>query len=125
MFNIVVEDPNDPSGQGKTFAWQNSWGLSTRTIGVMTMVHGDNQGLVLPPRVASIQAVVVPCGVTAKTSDEDRAKINNACDDLAKSLIDGGVRARADLREGYTPGYKFNDWEQKACSLPSAAAACL
>jgi prolyl-tRNA synthetase len=117
MFNIVVEDPNDPSGQGKTFAWQNSWGLSTRTIGVMTMVHGDNQGLVLPPRVASIQAVVVPCGVTAKTSDEDRAKINNACDDLAKSLIDGGVRARADLREGYTPGYKFNDWEQKGVPL--------
>ncbi|KAG2145203.1 hypothetical protein DEU56DRAFT_789386 [Suillus clintonianus] len=117
MFNIVVEDPNDPSGQGKTFAWQNSWGLSTRTIGVMTMVHGDNQGLVLPPRVASIQAIVVPCGVTAKTSDEDRAKINNACDDLAKSLIDGGIRAKADLREGYTPGYKFNDWEQKGVPL--------
>ncbi|KAG2064041.1 prolyl-tRNA synthetase [Suillus decipiens] len=117
MFNIVVEDPNDPSGQGKTFAWQNSWGLSTRTIGVMTMVHGDNQGLVLPPRVASIQVVVVPCGVTAKTSDEDRAKINNACDDLAKSLIDGGIRARADLRDGYTPGYKFNDWEQKGVPL--------
>ncbi|KAG2063474.1 class II aaRS and biotin synthetase [Suillus decipiens] len=91
MFNIVVADPNDPSGQGKTFAWQNSWGLSTRTIRVMTMVHGDNQGLVLPPQVASIQVVVVPCGVTAKTSDEDRAKINNACDDLAKSLIDGGI----------------------------------
>ncbi|KIK40259.1 hypothetical protein CY34DRAFT_807370 [Suillus luteus UH-Slu-Lm8-n1] len=117
MFNIVVEDPNDPSGQGKTFAWQNSWGLSTRTIGVMTMVHGDNQGLVLPPRVASIQVVVVPCGVTAKTSDEDRARINNACDDLAKSLIGGGIRARADLREGYTPGYKFNDWEQKGVPL--------
>ncbi|KAJ8582933.1 hypothetical protein M405DRAFT_885086 [Rhizopogon salebrosus TDB-379] len=117
MFNIVVEDPNDPSGQGKTFAWQNSWGLSTRTIGVMTMVHGDNQGLVLPPRVASVQAIVVPCGVTAKTSDEDRAKINNACDDLAKSLIDAGIRAKADLREGYTPGYKFNDWEQKGVPL--------
>ncbi|KAG1741511.1 uncharacterized protein EDB91DRAFT_1237155 [Suillus paluster] len=117
MFNIMVEDPNDLSGQGKTYAWQNSWGLSTRTIGVMTMVHGDNQGLVLPPRVASVQAIVVPCGVTAKTSDEDRAKINNACDDLAKSLIDGGVRAKADLREGYTPGYKFNDWEQKGVPL--------
>lgn len=113
MFNIVVEDPNDPSGQGKAYAWQTSWGLSTRTIGVMTMVHGDNQGLVLPPRVASVQAVIVPCGVTAKTSDADRAKINNACDDLAKSLVDVGIRAKADLREGYTPGYKFNDWEQK------------
>ncbi|KAG1800638.1 uncharacterized protein BJ212DRAFT_1497976 [Suillus subaureus] len=79
MFNIMVEDSNDPSGQGKTFA----------------------------------------CSVwcPAKTSDEDRAKINNPCDDLAKSLIDGGVRARADLREGYAPGYKFNDWEQKGVPL--------
>jgi prolyl-tRNA synthetase len=114
MFNIVVEDPNDPTGQGKTYVWQNSWGISTRTIGVMVMVHGDNQGLVLPPRVASIQVVVVPCGITAKTTDEDRAKINNACDELAKTLKKSGIRAKADLRDGYTPGYKFNDWEQKA-----------
>ena len=58
MFNIVVEDPDDPQGTGpyggKLYAWQNSWGLSTRTIGVMVMIHGDNQGLVLPPRVASV-----------------------------------------------------------------------
>ncbi|KAG6331357.1 hypothetical protein ID866_7731 [Astraeus odoratus] len=113
MFNIVVEDPNDLSGQGKLYVWQNSWGLSTRTIGVMVMVHGDNQGLVLPPRVAFVQVIVVPCGITAKTSDTDRNKINEACDELAKSLVEIGVRAKADLRDGYTPGYKFNDWEQK------------
>lgn len=113
MFNIVVEDPNDPTGQGKTYVWQNSWGLSTRTIGVMVMVHGDNQGLVLPPRVASVQVVVVPCGITAKTSDEERAKINNACTDLAKTLKASGIKAKADVREGYTPGWKFNEWEQK------------
>jgi hypothetical protein len=113
MFNIVVEDPNDPTGQGKTYVWQNSWGLSTRTIGVMVMVHGDNQGLVLPPRVASIQVVVVPCGISAKTSDEERKKINDSCDELAKKLNQEGIRAKADLRDGYTPGYKFNDWEQK------------
>jgi prolyl-tRNA synthetase len=114
MFNIFVEDPNDPTGQGKTYVWQNSWGLSTRTIGVMVMVHGDNQGLVLPPRVASVQVVIVPCGITAKTTDESRAKINQACEELAKTLKKSGIRAKADLREGYTPGYKFNDWEQKA-----------
>ncbi|KAG9311676.1 hypothetical protein JVU11DRAFT_7913 [Chiua virens] len=117
MFNIVVEDPNDPTGQGKTYAWQNSWGLSTRTIGVMVMVHGDNQGLVLPPRVASVQVIVVPCGITAKTSDEARNKINDACDELAKSLVEIDIRAKADLRDGYTPGYKFNDWEQKGVPL--------
>ncbi|KAF9050963.1 prolyl-tRNA synthetase [Hymenopellis radicata] len=117
MFNITVEDPNDPTGQGKLYVWQNSWGLSTRTIGVMVMVHGDNQGLVLPPRVASIQVVVVPCGITAKTSDETRTQINSACDDLAKTLKKSGIRAKADLRDGYTPGYKFNDWEQKGVPL--------
>ncbi|KAJ7814645.1 hypothetical protein B0H13DRAFT_2139914 [Mycena leptocephala] len=117
MFNIFVEDPNDPTGQGKTYVWQNSWGLSTRTIGVMVMVHGDNQGLVLPPRVASVQVVIVPCGITAKTTDESRAKINQACEELAKTLKKSGIRAKADLREGYTPGYKFNDWEQKQQTL--------
>ncbi|PFH46548.1 hypothetical protein AMATHDRAFT_50963 [Amanita thiersii Skay4041] len=117
MFNICVEDPNDPSGQGKAFVWQNSWGLSTRAIGVMVMVHGDNQGLVLPPRVASIQAIVVPCGITARTNDDQRKKINDACEELAERLRKAGLRAKADLRDGYTPGYKFNDWEQKGVPL--------
>lgn len=110
MFNIFVEDPHDGS---KSYVWQNSWGLSTRAIGVMVMIHGDNQGLVLPPRVASVQVIVVPCGITAKTTDEQRAKINGTCEELAKTLKKAGIRAKADLREGYTPGYKFNDWEQK------------
>lgn len=110
MFNIFVEDPNDHS---KSYVWQNSWGLSTRAIGVMVMVHGDNQGLVLPPRVATVQVVVVPCGVTSKLTDEQRTAISDTCEELAKRLKKVGVRARADLREGYTPGYKFNDWEQK------------
>lgn len=109
MFDIVVEDPNDPTGKGKLYVWQNSWGLSTRTIGVMVMTHGDNQGLVLPPRVASIQAIVVPCGVTAK----NRQEMNDKCEALAVTLRKAGVKAKADLRDGYTPGYKFNDWEQK------------
>jgi prolyl-tRNA synthetase len=113
MFNIFVEDPDNEAGGGKRYVWQNSWGLSTRTIGVMVMVHGDNQGLVLPPRVASVQAVVVPVGITAKFTDAQRAEINGACDALAKTLKKAGIRAKADLREGYTPGWKFNEWEQK------------
>jgi len=114
MFNIFVEDPVDKS---KSYVWQNSWGLSTRAIGVMVMVHGDNQGLVLPPRVASIQTIIVPCGITARTTDEQRAHINDACEKLAQQLRDAGIRAKADLRDGYTPGYKFNDWEQKGVPL--------
>ena len=114
MFNIVVEDPDDPQGTGpnggKLFVWQNSWGLSTRAIGVMVMVHGDNQGLVLPPRVATVQAVVVPCGIKANTNKKD---LYDRCEELAQKLRKAGVRAKADVRDGYTPGYKFNDWEQK------------
>jgi len=117
MFNIFVEDPNDPSGQGKIYVSQNSWGLSTRTIGVMVMVHGDNQGLVLPPRVASVQVIIVPCGITAKTTEEQRQEITAKCEELVVTLRKDGVRARADLRDGYTPGYKFNDWEQKGVPL--------
>jgi len=120
MFNIVVEDPNAAGGGApseKLFVWQNSWGLSTRTIGVMVMVHGDDKGLVLPPRVASVQIIVVPCGITAKTSDADRAAINTGCQDLVNRLGKVGLKARGDFREGYTPGYKFNDWELKGVPL--------
>lgn len=125
MFNIVVEDPTDPERKRKTYVWQNSWGLSTRTIGVMVMTHGDNQGLVLPPRVVNIQVVIVPCGITAKTTEDERRAINDACADLAADLKKAGVRARADLREGYTPGWKFNDWEQKVrLGVPMAYKCC-
>ena len=55
MFNIVIEDPKNPDSKEKLYIYQNSWGLTTRSIGVMVMVHGDNKGLVLPPRVANIQ----------------------------------------------------------------------
>lgn len=111
MFNIVVEDP-DAQGQ-KLHVWQNSWGLSTRTIGVMVMVHGDDKGLVLPPRVAQLQVVVIPTGITAKTTDEMRKQLYDEVDRIAKELTKQGVKAKADLREGYTPAFKYNDWELK------------
>ncbi len=117
MFDISVEDPNAAKNKAegkessKVNMWQNSWGLSTRSIGVMVMVHGDDQGLVMPPRVSNIQVVIVPVGLTARTTPEERQKIETACSDLQKELARAGVRAKADLREGYTPGWKFNDWE--------------
>lgn len=111
MFGITVEDP-DNVGE-KLNVWQNSWGLSTRCIGVMTMVHGDNKGLVLPPRVAHTQVIVVPCGVTAKSSPEDKKKIFDGVDGIVKALKKSGIRVKADLRDNYTTGYKFSDWELK------------
>ncbi|KAG8904366.1 hypothetical protein FRB99_001867 [Tulasnella sp. 403] len=119
MFNIVVEDP-DAAASGSTdklFVWQNSWGLSTRAIGVMVMVHGDDKGLVLPPRVAQVQVVVVPCGITAKLTDAERTAVYDGCQALVDRLTKLGIRARADFREGYTPGYKFNDWELKGVPI--------
>jgi len=81
------------------------------------MVHGDNQGLVLPPQVASIQAVVIPCGLTVKLSQDERKAVLDACHDVATALKGVGVRAKADLRDVYTPGWKFADWEQKGVPL--------
>lgn len=72
MFEIIFEDPRTPGE--KQFAYQNSWGLTTRTIGVMTMVHGDNVGLVLPPRVACVQvreAFVTPFIKQATSTEGD------------------------------------------------------
>lgn len=92
MFDMSFEDPNTP-GQ-KCYAYQTSWGLSTRTIGAMIMIHGDDKGLVLPPRVASLQVVIVPCGITVKTSKEEVKSLNEQCNQLALKLKDGGVRVQ-------------------------------
>ncbi|KAI9244661.1 hypothetical protein BY458DRAFT_447686 [Sporodiniella umbellata] len=119
MFNIVVEDPNAPAGEEvpKLHVWQNSWGLSTRTIGVMVMTHGDDKGLVLPPRVALTQVVIVPCGLTVKSTKADTDRIFDACQDAANLLKKAGIKSKADLRENYTPGFKFNHWEIRGVPL--------
>ncbi|XP_005483059.2 bifunctional glutamate/proline--tRNA ligase isoform X4 [Zonotrichia albicollis] len=111
MFEIVFEDPKKPGE--KQFAYQNSWGITTRTIGVMTMIHGDNMGLVLPPRVACIQVVIIPCGITNSLSEEDREVLLKKCNEYRSRLLAVSIRVRADLRDNYSPGWKFNHWELK------------
>lgn len=115
MFDIRIDSPG--GGEEKAYVWQNSWGITTRTIGVTVMVHGDDKGLVLPPRVAAIQAIIVPCGVTAATTPEERSRLYGYCDEVVRTLRDAGVRARSDLRDNYTPGWKFNHWELKGVPL--------
>ncbi|XP_078413219.1 bifunctional glutamate/proline--tRNA ligase isoform X2 [Cetorhinus maximus] len=115
MFEIVFEDPKKPGE--KQFAYQNSWGLTTRTIGVMTMVHGDNQGLVLPPRVACVQVIIIPCGITNTLSEEDKDSLLKKCSQYLGRLTNVGIRARADLRDNYSPGWKFNHWELKGVPI--------
>ncbi|KAK3924680.1 Bifunctional glutamate/proline--tRNA ligase [Frankliniella fusca] len=89
MFDIVFEDPET---QEKKFAFQNSWGFTTRTIGVMIMVHADNQGLVLPPRVAPKQVVIVPCGVTVSMKEEEKNALFASCKELEDSLQKKNIR---------------------------------
>ncbi|XP_060610232.2 bifunctional glutamate/proline--tRNA ligase isoform X7 [Anolis sagrei] len=115
MFEIVFEDPRTPGE--KQFAYQNSWGLTTRTIGVMTMIHGDNMGLVLPPRVACVQVVIIPCGITNTLSEADKEALMTKCSEYRKRLLSANIRSRADLRDNYSPGWKFNHWELKGVPI--------
>jgi prolyl-tRNA synthetase len=121
MFDITVEDPNQQIEAGgkrdKLHVWQNSWGFTTRSIGVMILTHGDDKGLVIPPRVAEIQVVIVPAGINAKTTEEERTKLYADIEKIRTTLIDAGIRVEADLREGYTPAFKWAEWELKGIPL--------
>ncbi|XP_034833960.1 bifunctional glutamate/proline--tRNA ligase [Maniola hyperantus] len=114
MFEIVYDDAET---QEKNYVYQNSWGLTTRTIGVMVLVHGDDRGLVLPPRVAEIQAIVVPCGITASSTAEERKSLIDSCKQLVDELMSAGIRAEGDYRDNYSPGWKFNHWELKGVPI--------
>ena len=83
----------------------------------MVMTHSDNRGLVVPPRVSRKQVVIVPVGITAKSTDDERTKLNEEVDALAMVLRANDIRVETDFREGYSPGWKFNDWEQKGVPL--------
>ncbi|KAL0114050.1 hypothetical protein PUN28_011398 [Cardiocondyla obscurior] len=116
MFNIQVEGIAD--GDEKTFVYQNSWGLTTRTIGVMIMIHGDDQGLVLPPNVAPIQVIVIPCGVVASMSESKKKELLIQCNSLVEQLSKkGNFRVKGDFRSNRTPGWKFNHWELKGVPI--------
>lgn len=105
MFDIKFQDEKGES----QVAWQTSWGLTTRTIGVMVMVHGDDVGLVLPPRIAPLQVVIVPI-ISKKLKSEDA---DPYCLDILADLKKIGIRTKYDDRTMYNPGWKYNHWEQK------------
>lgn len=119
MFGITVEDPLSKEDEKKPpiHVWQNSWGLSTRVIGVMVMIHSDNRGLVIPPRVVETQVVIVPVGVTKNTTEDEKIRLYSEVDALATVLKAADVRVETDKRDGYSPGWKFNDWEMRGVPL--------
>jgi len=90
--------------------WSTSWGISTRLIGSIIMTHGDDKGLILPPRIAPTQMVVVPIYRT-----KEREGVLKASCEMLKKL--DGFRVHLDDRDSYTPGWKFNEWETKGVPL--------
>ncbi|HDD70493.1 proline--tRNA ligase [Candidatus Bathyarchaeota archaeon] len=95
------------------YAWQTSWGFSTRLIGALVMVHGDDKGLVLPPKIAPIQVVIVPIPY----KDVDTEQILAKAKEIYEKLHKNGIQVVLDDRTEYTPGWKFNDWELKGVPL--------
>ena len=90
--------------------WQNSWGISTRLIGAVIMMHSDNNGLVLPPKIAPTQIVIVPI-----FKNENKSKVIKKAKEVKRKLRK--YEAELDDREGYSPGWKFNEWELKGVPI--------
>ena len=104
VFDITYQDE-----QGKRqHVWQTSWGASTRLIGALVMVHGDDQGLRLPPNVAPVQAVIVPIW----RKDEDRSAVRAFVERVRESIGER-VRLHVDDRDQYSPGWKYNEYEMR------------
>jgi prolyl-tRNA synthetase len=108
-FDVKFSDENNI----ENYAWQTSWGVSWRLIGGMIMVHGDNKGLVLPPKVAPIQVVIIPIYY----SSEDAKKITEKSTEIEKILLEKNIRVHVDRRNELTPGFKFHDWELRGIPL--------
>jgi prolyl-tRNA synthetase len=94
------------------FAWQTSWGVSWRLVGAIIMVHGDDKGLILPPKIAPIQVIVVPIH-----KDKDALVVKEKAYEIAQELKGVGIRVHVDDRDEYTSGWKFNEWELKGVPL--------
>ncbi len=108
-FDVKYLDENNV----ETFAWQTSWGISWRLIGGMIMTHSDDKGLVLPPKLAPIQVVIIPIYY----SKEDRGKIVQEAKKIQDVLTDVEIRTQLDDRDHVTPGFKFHDWELKGIPI--------
>lgn len=102
----------DKSGQ-QQYVWATSWGSSTRLMGALIMTHSDDHGLVLPPKLAPIQVVIIPI----YKNQEQRKAITSAALAIKSSLEDQGIAVKYDERESQTPGWKFNEYEIKGVPL--------
>jgi len=106
-FNIQYLDTNNTL----QYVWTTSWGLSTRFVGAIIMTHGDDQGLILPPRLAPIQIVLIPI----YKNDAERSTVMPVVERIKAELAE--FRLKVDDRTEVTPGFKFNDWEMRGVPL--------
>jgi prolyl-tRNA synthetase len=108
-FNIQFVDQHNV----QQHCWTTSWGLSSRFIGAIIMVHGDDHGLIMPPRLAPYQVVIVPI----YKNDDEKSKVLAAVERINRELVAASIRTKIDQREQLTPGFKFNDWEMRGVPL--------
>jgi len=106
-FDIKFKDKDEKD----KYVWQNSWGLSTRSIGIAIMMHSDNKGLVLSPRVSDLQAIIIPI----IQNKSQKKQITQKAEEIKKELEE--FRIEVDNRDDQSPGFKFNDWEMKGVPL--------
>jgi prolyl-tRNA synthetase len=109
VFDIKFLDEQEK----ERYVWQTSWGISTRMIGAVVMVHGDDKGLVLPPKIAPVQVVIVPIPY----KDVGAEQIVTKAKQLFENLQEKGTEVVLDDRQEYTPGWKFNEWELKGVPI--------
>lgn len=97
----------------RKYVWQTSWGLSTRMVGAIIMTHGDDNGLVMPPRLAPHQVVIVPIW----RKESEREAVLALTDEVEAKLRDAGIRVTSDRDDSHTAGWKFNEWELKGVPI--------
>ncbi|MCI0434629.1 MAG: proline--tRNA ligase [Gemmatimonadetes bacterium] len=98
---------------GEEYAWNTSWGVSTRLIGGLVMTHGDDAGLILPPRIAPLQVVIIPIYRT----DDEKSRVLAKCDEAMAALRAVGLRVHVDSRATVKPGSKYYEWERKGVPM--------
>ena len=108
-FDVMFQNENGE----REHVWQTSWGVSTRLVGAVIMSHSDDDGLVLPPRLAPIHVVIVPIF----RKDEEKVAVMEAADRIAAELREDGLSVKVDDREGLKPGAKYYEWERKGVPL--------
>ena len=109
QFDLKFQSEN---GQ-EEYAWNTSWGVSTRMVGGLVMTHGDDAGIVVPPRLAPVQVVVVPI----LKGDDTQAAVLAKAEEVGARLRELGVRVRVDLRDNLSPGAKYYEWERKGVPI--------